>query len=105
MANLIGMSHYDLEELKGMKDEVLEIANSENPPANWADFLARAVSKNTLDDDPEELFVTATARTLLRILGGPVTAESFDELIECMNDFMAIMGEPDESNEDCEDDN
>lgn len=103
MANLISTTLCDLEELKGMKDEVLAIANGENPPINWADFLSRAVSDNSLDNGPEELFVTATARTLLKILGGPVTAESFDELVECMTDFTTIMNGPDESDEDCED--
>ena len=82
------MKNLTPEEIQEARNDIVKLMSSENPPANWANFLADVLETN------QDKF----GANLLRIMGEPVTDESFDRLMKAAEDFCVVQY----SSEDCE---
>ena len=82
------MKNFTPEEIHEARNDIAKLMSSENPPANWAEFLA----------DVLEVSQDKRGADILRIMGEPVTDESFDRLMEAAEDFFVVQ----DSGEDCE---
>lgn len=84
------MRNFTPEEIQEARSDIAKLMSSENPPANWAEFLANVLETN------QDKF----GANLLRIMGEPVTDESFDRLMEAAEDFCVVQDSDNDSETD-----